>query len=184
MKPYELLYIIPNKFTDAETEKIMNGLTQYLTENESAIIKVQNYGKRKLAYPIKHFFHGYYILVHFDAPPQHIPQITQKLKLNQDLLRHIIIERPNIEIPATLSQETVWQSEAAERDNLKENQPEPFKSASAEKERIPSKENSKPEKSKKAESPAETKEPIKDEYRKEELDQKLNAIFKDEDIKV
>ncbi len=92
MKKYEILFAVPNKYTKEEVAQITEGVHKLLTEFQCEIEHSENFGKRKLAYPIKNFFHAYYILTLFHARPEVITQINEKLNLNNDILRHMIVE--------------------------------------------------------------------------------------------
>ncbi|PIS33102.1 MAG: 30S ribosomal protein S6 [Parcubacteria group bacterium CG08_land_8_20_14_0_20_48_21] len=89
---YELLYLIPNTYTDAEVEGIAKKVTARVAKS-TAITLNQNLGKKRLAYPIDHMTHGNYVVVEFDAEPENIPALTYDLRLTEELLRHQIIEK-------------------------------------------------------------------------------------------
>ncbi|TSC55372.1 MAG: small subunit ribosomal protein S6 [Parcubacteria group bacterium Gr01-1014_18] len=90
---YELLYIIANKYTEAEIKGILEALDKKIAESPAKIIFSESMGKRKLAYPIRGFTHGYYILTHFDTDSAVIPVLNEKIKLSTEVLRHIITFR-------------------------------------------------------------------------------------------
>lgn len=94
MNKYELLFIASSQYTDAEIEKIK---TQVVSEVETAggtVVKTENLGKIRLAYPIKKQRHGTYILVYFDAESSVITTLNRKLTLTDEILRHTITARP------------------------------------------------------------------------------------------
>ena len=74
-KEYELLYIIPNKFTDAEVGPLMAKIDEMVRGAGLSLVKSENLGKRKLAYPIKQFNHGYYVLSEFKGTSENINKL-------------------------------------------------------------------------------------------------------------
>jgi len=91
---YELLYIVGTQYTDPEIEKIQQ---QIATEVETAggvIVRNENLGKIRLAFPIKKQRHGSYILVYFNAEPSVVNALNRKLSLTDELLRHTLTTRP------------------------------------------------------------------------------------------
>ncbi len=93
MNKYELLYIVGTQFTDPEVEGIQAKIVALLTKNEAVIIRNENLGKIRLAYPIKKIRNGSYILVHFDALPGIMKELNRQLGLNDEVLRHTLLAR-------------------------------------------------------------------------------------------
>jgi small subunit ribosomal protein S6 len=90
---YEILFIIPNNYTEDEAKKISQS-TEELIKKIGGKINYQEYwGKKKLAYEIKGFHHGYYNLFEFDLEGNKLAALDRKLKLSSDVLRHQIIRR-------------------------------------------------------------------------------------------
>jgi len=87
---YELLYIISSSFADAEVEGVQKKIAGIVTEVGSQISKDESLGKIKLAYPINRVRHGTYILVYFEAEPEQVKSLNDKLRLNEEVLRHVI----------------------------------------------------------------------------------------------
>ncbi len=93
MKQYELLYIIASKFTDAEVEALMDKVSAMIAKHSATILRNENIGKLRLAFPIKGQRNGSYILVHFDVEPTETAELDRELRLSDDILRHMLIER-------------------------------------------------------------------------------------------
>lgn len=87
-KEYELLYIIPNKYTDEEVVPIMTKIDDMIKKLAMTLVKTENQGKRKLAYVIKQFNHGYYILSEFKGSTESINELSNQLTLMPEVLRH------------------------------------------------------------------------------------------------
>ena len=90
---YEILFIIPNKFTDDEAQGIFKKVGQLITSNEGTITIEDYWGKKKFAYPIKHEYYGYYGLLEFDLERSSIAEINNKLRHDNNVLRFIIIKK-------------------------------------------------------------------------------------------
>jgi small subunit ribosomal protein S6 len=93
MRKYEIIYIIPSKYTDAEMEEVVGKVTDILKESGAEISETYQLGKRRLAYPIDHQRHGSYVLTHFEAESEALAKIDQTLRLTGEVLRHMIVER-------------------------------------------------------------------------------------------
>jgi small subunit ribosomal protein S6 len=87
---YELLVLIPNKYTEVEAPQLHKKVNELVIKNGGVIKKEINYGKRRLAYPIDHNHYGYYLLTHFEAEAPVIKELSKELAVQEELLRHLI----------------------------------------------------------------------------------------------
>lgn len=91
LKHYELVYLISNKYSEDEIEPIMAGINKLITDNGGKIIAEDNWGKRRLAYQIKNFFHAYYVVLEFDLAPEAMKKLDKHLRLSDEILRHLVV---------------------------------------------------------------------------------------------
>lgn len=91
---YELLYIIPTRYTDAEIEGIQIKVRGFIEKFGGQVIKEENLGRIRLAYPIKQNRHGSYILTYFTAEPIMLVDLENLLRLNDEVIRHMIVQLP------------------------------------------------------------------------------------------
>jgi small subunit ribosomal protein S6 len=94
MTKYELLYILPSRYTDVEVGEIQKKIDALLVQAGGTVTKEANLGKIRLAYPIKHARHGTYILVYFDAETEVARTLDAQLRLTDEVLRHILLSAP------------------------------------------------------------------------------------------
>lgn len=90
MKTYELTYIIPDKFEEKEIPKISEKVKGLLQGGK--INNERFWGRKKLIYPISKSDFGYYTTLVFETEPENIEKIESKLKLDEDVIRHLIVE--------------------------------------------------------------------------------------------
>lgn len=88
MAKYELIYVLPAKYTEEEIKGIKGTITAELEKLGLAIGRNDEVGKIKLGYPMQHVRHGHYVLVVFEAEPSAIAKVTDYLRLNNEVLRH------------------------------------------------------------------------------------------------
>ena len=91
MQKYELLYIVPAKYTEDELKKLTGKVGEIVAKTGGAVTETIVLGKRKLAYPIQHVRYGYYVLVHLDAEKDVVEKLNRTLRLTTELRRHLII---------------------------------------------------------------------------------------------
>jgi small subunit ribosomal protein S6 len=92
---YEIMYIIPSKFSDSEIEGVTKTVAGLFEKHGAKVEKTENLGKIKFAYTIKKVTHGTYILAFIEAVGDAVAKIDQELRLSDEVLRHITIKRPD-----------------------------------------------------------------------------------------
>ena len=90
---YELLYIISNQYTEDEAGLVIKNVRKIIENNGGKITYEENWGKKKLAYPIGHFSHGYYNLFEFDVKGEKMTKIDKDLRMSREVLRHQIVNK-------------------------------------------------------------------------------------------
>jgi len=92
MRNYESLYIVhPEVVGDALTAMVEK-FQSILTEQSAEIYKLDNWGVRKLAYPIKKAERGCYVQVLFTAEPEVIAEYERRLRLDENILRFLTVK--------------------------------------------------------------------------------------------
>jgi small subunit ribosomal protein S6 len=92
LQEYELVYIIRPDAAEEAIETRIDGINQYITGREGVISETQKWGKKKLAYPIKHFLEGNYILTRFQMSPSQCKELENNLKISEEVLRHLLVK--------------------------------------------------------------------------------------------
>ena len=88
---YEILFVVSNRFTEDEAKTCIAKVEKLITESDGKITLNEYWGKKKLAYPIKHEAYGYYQLFEFDLEGKELAKLDEKLKLDNEILRFIIV---------------------------------------------------------------------------------------------
>ena len=87
MRPYEILLILDPRPTDEEVVQLLAKLQDALTELSVTVQRVDNWGKRRLAYEIKKQREGTYVVFEVLAAPAALKEFERQLKLNENVLR-------------------------------------------------------------------------------------------------
>ena len=90
---YELLYLIPNKYSEDELAPIIDKVRDIIQTNGGNITLNEQWGRKRLAYPIKSFHFGYYNLLEFDLAADKVAKIERALKLFAEVIRHQLVSK-------------------------------------------------------------------------------------------
>ncbi len=92
MAKYELMFIIDPVLEDEKKNAVVERV-QEIINADGEVSKVDTWGMRKLAYPIQKKNEGYYVVVEFNASPVLPKELDRRLKISDDVMRHIIINK-------------------------------------------------------------------------------------------
>ena len=93
MREYEIVYIIRPDLSDEDRAAKVERVHALITENNGQLGKVEDWGKRVLAYEIKHHTDGYYGLAEFQLPPENVKTVEERLNIDEEILRYQIVVR-------------------------------------------------------------------------------------------
>jgi len=71
---------------------VINNITQYIEGKNGTVIEVARWGRKKLAYPIKHLMEGNYVLIKFRGDPSANKEMETNLKISEKILRYLLIK--------------------------------------------------------------------------------------------
>lgn len=92
MNHYETIYIVNPTLDDDALKEAIEKFSDLIKKLKGFIIKVNEWGKRKLAYELKQFDKGYYVVVDFCALPKMVRELERNLKLDERILKYITVK--------------------------------------------------------------------------------------------
>lgn len=93
MRNYELLFIVDASLADEEKEKVVASVSELITKLGGKPGEPDKWGVRKYAYPVNYKSEGYYCLINFEAEDTAIAQINNKLNINKNIVRQMIVAK-------------------------------------------------------------------------------------------
>ena len=91
MNKYEMMYIIDAALEDTPRKELIEKVSAQIAANGGVVEKVDEWGKRRLAYAINYKTEGYYVLVNFSAESEVPQEIERLLQINEQVLRYLVI---------------------------------------------------------------------------------------------
>lgn len=89
---YELMFILHPEMEAEAEEAILNELQATIQKLGGEVSKVDDWGKRKLAYEIKKVNEGHYYLVYFTGTHDIIPELEHFFRVNDEVIRFLIVK--------------------------------------------------------------------------------------------
>ena len=89
---YEVMFIIDPTLEDEKKDAAVE-IVKGIIAAEGEVGNVDVWGLRKLAYPIQKKNEGYYVVIDFKAEPTLPAELDRRLKISEDFMRHIIVNK-------------------------------------------------------------------------------------------
>ncbi|HBF18453.1 MAG: 30S ribosomal protein S6 [Owenweeksia sp.] len=91
MNQYETVFIMNPVLSDEQVRETVDKFKNLLESNEGKVLNEENWGLRKLAYPIQHKRSGFYHLLEFQAPGGAIEAMEVEMKRDERIMRFLTV---------------------------------------------------------------------------------------------
>jgi len=96
LRNYELAYILDPELDEQAIKTLEERIKGWIESAGGQIKNIDSWGKRRFAYPIKKRNEGYYYFVQIELPPEAGAMIGRDLRLNENILRFMILLQESI----------------------------------------------------------------------------------------
>ena len=93
MNKYEVMYVIDTALEDQARTDVINRFSAIVEANGGKVERVDEWGKRRLAYPINYKTEGYYVLVVFSANPELPRELERNMRNDERLMRYMVTRK-------------------------------------------------------------------------------------------
>jgi small subunit ribosomal protein S6 len=88
---YEVMYIVKSDTADDDVTKLNESLQGVIEKEGGSIVKLENMGRRKLAYEIKRNTEGHYVLFEIEGSGSEIAELERRMRVNDAIIRYITV---------------------------------------------------------------------------------------------
>lgn len=92
-RDYELGIVFSPEASEEETRSVMDRIEQIVAHREGQIVRVNQWGRRRLAYPIDRHRDGFYVFIDMVLTPETVIEIERTLKVSEIVLREMVRKR-------------------------------------------------------------------------------------------
>jgi small subunit ribosomal protein S6 len=94
-RSYELTYLVPPTYSESERSSINDAVTKVLDKYQVEVQNTEDWGKRELAYSIRHGSQAqdeaYYTHIVFVADPDNVQELEKEIYLIDEIMRHLLV---------------------------------------------------------------------------------------------
>ena len=91
MNQYEVMYVIDTQLEDQARSELINRFSNLVAQNGGTVDRVDEWGKRRLAYAINYKTEGYYVLMYVTAPSELPRELERNMQIADSVLRYLVI---------------------------------------------------------------------------------------------
>jgi len=88
---YEVMFIVRPDVADEDLDKLIAGLEQTVTSGGGSVRSTEKLGRRKLAYLVRKFNEGNYVLLTIDADGALIAELERRLRVSEPVIKFITV---------------------------------------------------------------------------------------------
>ena len=92
-RDYELGFILNPEVNEEQTSAILERIEKIVKNYDGQVVKVNQWGRRRLAYPIEHHRDGYYVFIDMILTPETVLELDRTLKVSEEVMRHLVKKR-------------------------------------------------------------------------------------------
>lgn len=92
MRHYETLFVLKPTLTEEESKNRFNFIKEVIERNGGEVVAYQDFGVRKLAYPIQKFERGNYFVIYFNSPASTVKELERIYRITEDVIRFLTIK--------------------------------------------------------------------------------------------
>ena len=97
LRYYELMLVVSPQVDDEGMTVALDRVNRYVSDHGGSVVRQEQWGRlRRLAYPIRNFNEGNYVLTHLEMDPQDTKDLEASLHLSEDVLRHLLVRIDSI----------------------------------------------------------------------------------------
>src|SRR6185312_3232974 len=90
-RTYEVMFIVRPDLVDEEIDKLVSTMESHATNAGAVVKNIEKMGKRRLAYLVRRFSDGFYILMTLDADGKAIHEVERRLRVSEPVIKFITV---------------------------------------------------------------------------------------------
>ena len=91
MNKYESVYVINTAIGEEAISGKVARFNELITSNGGSITKVDEWGKRRLAYSIDHLTEGYYVVINFEGDTELPKELERNFRIDESIIRFLVV---------------------------------------------------------------------------------------------
>ena len=105
MRSYQSILILKSDLDEAQVDQALEKVSEFLKKNGGSCLKIEKWGKKRLAYRVKKNRFGYYLNIYHTCGNQSVSSLETEYKLFEQVIRYLVVRLSDKELERALSRE-------------------------------------------------------------------------------
>jgi small subunit ribosomal protein S6 len=105
LRSYQSVLILKPDLDEAQVDQVLEKITEFLSKNNGSIVKVEKWGKKRLAYRVKKSRFGYYLNIYHTCESLKVSALEADYKLYDLILKYLLIRLDDNELESAIQRE-------------------------------------------------------------------------------
>jgi small subunit ribosomal protein S6 len=123
LSTYELMYIVSPEVEEEDLEALVVRIGQMITAIGGQVLHVESWGRKRLAYQIRRFREGHYVLAYIQLDPGVVSQLRARFALTEEVIRYLLLRAE--EVPSGVADVTPHEEPAPKEELEAQTESEP-----------------------------------------------------------
>lgn len=112
MRHYESVWVVHGDLPDEEVKSAIDKFSRIITSHGGVLFKLEEWGRRKLAYKIGNTLRGYYVLADFAGTPATVRELERNYRIDDRVIRYLTVKKADKVDVAARQAEAAAQAQA------------------------------------------------------------------------
>ena len=90
---YETGFLVAPNLTDEETEALIQQMAEVVSQRQGRMIRIEKWGKRRLAYPVRRYGEASYVFLHYEGGPEIPAELIRRFRQMDTVLRYLTMRK-------------------------------------------------------------------------------------------
>jgi|TARA_B100000959_G_scaffold166922_1_gene174797 small subunit ribosomal protein S6 len=105
LRSYQSVLILKPDLDETQVDQVLEKIGGFLKENDGSCLKVEKWGKKRLAYRVKKNRFGYYLNIYHTCGNQNVSSLETEYKLFAQIIRYLVLRLDDKELERAVSRE-------------------------------------------------------------------------------
>jgi small subunit ribosomal protein S6 len=96
LSTYELMYIVSPELEEEDLQALVARVSQMVTDGGGQVLRLESWGRKRLAYQIRRFREGHYILAYLELDPGAVSQLRARFGLTEEIIRYLLLRADEV----------------------------------------------------------------------------------------
>jgi small subunit ribosomal protein S6 len=96
LRYYEFMYIVNPEIEADDLQEVTARVGQMIADGGGEVLRLESWGRRRLAYPIRKFREGHYLVAYIQLDPEAIAGLKGRLALTEEVIRYLLVKTEEI----------------------------------------------------------------------------------------